>query len=89
MSPRRFCNAMRHYGAVTCGLSSKWWSEKHNLHHAFTNVVGVDEDIMVREQSRGARKRQRQKRERRRTGTEGNERKERKGLAVGLRKGNC
>lgn len=43
----KFCNAMRHYGAVTCGLSSKWWSEKHNLHHAFTNVVGVDEDIMV------------------------------------------
>ncbi|CAM9334113.1 unnamed protein product [Scytosiphon promiscuus] len=43
----KFCSAMRHYGAVTCGLSSKWWSEKHNLHHAFTNVVGVDEDIMV------------------------------------------
>ncbi|CBJ31246.1 Fatty acid desaturase [Ectocarpus siliculosus] len=42
----KFCSAMRHYGAVTCGLSSKWWSEKHNLHHAFTNVVGVDEDIM-------------------------------------------
>lgn len=39
---------MRHYGAITCGLSPKWWSEKHNLHHAFTNVVGVDEDIMVR-----------------------------------------
>lgn len=55
LSPRRFCNAMRHYGAVTCGLSSKWWSEKHNLHHAFTNVVGVDEDIMVREQSRESR----------------------------------
>lgn len=43
---------MRHYGAITCGLSSKWWSEKHNLHHAFTNVVGVDEDIMVREKER-------------------------------------
>lgn len=49
MAAGRFCNAMRHYGALTCGLSSKWWSEKHNLHHAFTNVVGVDEDIMVRD----------------------------------------
>lgn len=38
---------MRHYGALTCGLSSKWWSEKHNLHHAFTNVIGADEDIIV------------------------------------------
>ncbi|CAM9679190.1 unnamed protein product [Ascophyllum nodosum] len=43
----KFCSRMRHYGAVMCGLSSTWWSEKHNLHHAFTNVVGVDEDIMV------------------------------------------
>eukprot|EP00752_Nemacystus_decipiens_P009931 g8858.t1 len=43
----RYCTAMRHYGAVTCGLSSKWWSEKHNLHHAFTNVIGADEDIIV------------------------------------------
>ena len=44
----RYCTAMRHYGALTCGLSSKWWSEKHNLHHAFTNVIGADEDIIVR-----------------------------------------
>lgn len=44
----RFCRLFRHYGAVMCGLNSTWWSEKHNLHHAFTNVVGVDEDIMVR-----------------------------------------
>lgn len=43
----RYCTAMRHYGALTCGLSSKWWSEKHNLHHAFTNVIGADEDIIV------------------------------------------
>ncbi|CAM9799091.1 unnamed protein product [Pylaiella littoralis] len=42
-----YCTAMRHYGALTCGLSSKWWSEKHNLHHAFTNVIGADEDIIV------------------------------------------
>ncbi|CAN0369678.1 unnamed protein product, partial [Discosporangium mesarthrocarpum] len=47
MPTPRFCSWLRHYGALTCGLSSKWWSEKHNLHHAFTNVVGVDEDIMV------------------------------------------
>ncbi len=47
-SGTRYCKAMRHYGALTCGLSSKWWSEKHNLHHAFTNVIGADEDIIVR-----------------------------------------
>ncbi|CAM9407559.1 unnamed protein product [Ectocarpus sp. 13 AM-2016] len=43
----RYCTAMRHYGALMCGLSSRWWSEKHNLHHAFTNVIGADEDIIV------------------------------------------
>eukprot|EP00903_Cladosiphon_okamuranus_P014267 g13251.t1 len=43
----KYCTAMRHYGALACGLSSKWWSEKHNLHHAFTNVIGADEDIIV------------------------------------------
>ncbi|CAM9890893.1 unnamed protein product, partial [Hapterophycus canaliculatus] len=43
----KYCSAMRHYGALMCGLSSKWWSEKHNLHHAFTNVIGADEDIIV------------------------------------------
>ncbi|CAN0306112.1 unnamed protein product, partial [Phaeothamnion confervicola] len=43
----KWCATMRNFGAIFCGLSSKWWSEKHNKHHAFTNVVGVDEDIMV------------------------------------------
>ncbi|KAG5177566.1 fatty acid desaturase [Tribonema minus] len=38
---------MRYFGCLTVGLGAKWWSEKHNLHHAFTNLVGVDEDIMV------------------------------------------
>jgi fatty acid desaturase len=43
----KWCSSMRHFGAFAIGLSSKWWSEKHNTHHAHTNVIGIDEDIMV------------------------------------------
>lgn len=42
----RWCALMRPFGALTNGHSSSWWSNKHNLHHARTNEVGVDEDIM-------------------------------------------
>ena len=42
----RFCNAMRQFGALAAGLGTIMWGEKHNLHHAVTNVVGQDEDIM-------------------------------------------
>ena len=41
-----FCALMRPFGAVMNGHSATWWSNKHNLHHACTNEVGVDEDIM-------------------------------------------
>jgi len=41
-----FCSAMRPFGALMNGHSATWWSNKHNLHHACTNQVGVDEDIM-------------------------------------------
>ena len=26
-------------------MSTTWWSDKHNKHHARTNEVGIDEDI--------------------------------------------
>jgi fatty acid desaturase len=42
-----WCTFMRNFGCLSIGLSPKWWSEKHNKHHAWTNVIGVDEDIMV------------------------------------------
>ena len=42
----RFCSALRGFGALFNGHSAHWWSAKHNLHHALTNVVGFDEDIM-------------------------------------------
>lgn len=32
-------------GALVNGFSSKWWSNKHNTHHCYTNHVGIDEDI--------------------------------------------
>ena len=41
-----FCSAMRGFAALMNGHSATWWSNKHNLHHACTNQVGVDEDIM-------------------------------------------
>ena len=42
----RWCAFMRPFGALVNGHSATWWSNKHNLHHARTNEVGVDEDIM-------------------------------------------
>ena len=43
----KWCGMMRGFGALFNGHSATWWSNKHNLHHACTNVVGVDEDIMA------------------------------------------
>jgi len=28
-------------------MSTTWWSNKHNMHHALTNEVGYDEDIAL------------------------------------------
>ena len=42
----RWCAAMRGFGALFNGHSASWWSDKHNLHHARTNHIGMDEDIM-------------------------------------------
>mmetsp|Transcript_46372 Transcript_46372/g.72558 ORF Transcript_46372/g.72558 Transcript_46372/m.72558 type:complete len:453 (-) Transcript_46372:393-1751(-) len=43
----KWCTLMRNFGCIGTGLSPKWWSNKHNKHHAATNVIGVDEDIMI------------------------------------------
>lgn len=40
------CSRLRGFGGLVNGHSSFWWSNKHNLHHACTNEIGVDEDIM-------------------------------------------
>jgi hypothetical protein len=32
-------------GGVVNGFSSAWWSEKHNAHHVYPNLFGVDSDI--------------------------------------------
>ena len=42
----RLCTWLRGFGGLINGHSSFWWSNKHNLHHACTNEIGVDEDIM-------------------------------------------
>lgn len=36
---------MRPFGYFCGGMSTTWWSDKHNTHHARTNEVGIDEDI--------------------------------------------
>jgi len=43
----RFCTAMRGFGELVGGMSTTWWSNKHNMHHALTNEVGYDEDIAL------------------------------------------
>jgi len=30
---------MRGFGELGGGMSATWWSDKHNMHHALTNVV--------------------------------------------------
>lgn len=41
----RMSNSLRHFGAYAAGLGTTMWSDKHNMHHAKTNEVGVDEDL--------------------------------------------
>mmetsp|Transcript_16921 Transcript_16921/g.28174 ORF Transcript_16921/g.28174 Transcript_16921/m.28174 type:complete len:459 (+) Transcript_16921:38-1414(+) len=38
---------MRGFGELVGGMSTTWWSNKHNMHHALTNEVGYDEDIAL------------------------------------------
>ena len=44
---------MRGFGALFNGHSASWWSDKHNLHHARTNHVGMDEDIIAQLVTKG------------------------------------
>jgi len=41
----KFAEFMRPFGYFCGGMSTTWWSDKHNTHHARTNEVGIDEDI--------------------------------------------
>lgn len=41
----KFADFMRPFGYFCGGMSTTWWSDKHNTHHARTNEVGIDEDI--------------------------------------------
>ena len=46
-----FCMAMRGFGELVGGMSTTWWSMKHNMHHALTNEIGYDEDVPQHGQS--------------------------------------
>ena len=41
----KWADFMRPFGHICGGMSPTWWSDKHNVHHARTNEVGIDEDI--------------------------------------------
>lgn len=41
----KWADFMRPFGQICGGMSTTWWSDKHNVHHARTNEVGIDEDI--------------------------------------------
>ena len=41
----KFCAALRNIGGWGAGFSAAMWSDKHNTHHAMTNLVGTDEDL--------------------------------------------
>lgn len=43
----KWCESMRWLGAALNGHSVAWWSQKHSLHHAFTNEEEFDHDIMM------------------------------------------
>jgi len=43
----RWSMAMRPFGELIGGMSTTWWSNKHNMHHALTNEVGYDEDVAL------------------------------------------
>lgn len=43
----KWCDSMRWFGAVFNGHSDNWWSQKHSLHHSFTNEERHDNDVMM------------------------------------------
>jgi len=43
----RWATSMRAFGELIGGMSTTWWSNKHNMHHALTNEVGYDEDVAL------------------------------------------
>lgn len=43
----KWSSLMRPFGEIIGGMSTTWWSNKHNMHHALTNEVGYDEDIAL------------------------------------------
>merc|ERR1719217_344544 len=42
-----FSMAMRGFRELVGGMSTTWWSMKHNMHHALTNEIGYDEDVAL------------------------------------------
>lgn len=43
----KWCKTMRWFGAVFNGHSAEWWTQKHSLHHTFTNEEKHDNDILM------------------------------------------
>jgi fatty acid desaturase len=44
----KFCKLMRPFGALAVGVGATFWFEReHNLHHAMTNEVGADKNLLA------------------------------------------
>jgi len=43
---RKLNNALGYlFGNILCGFSVNWWKDRHNSHHAITNVLDSDPDV--------------------------------------------
>ena len=41
------CDALRYMPTLLNGHSVEWWSQKHSMHHTFTNEEHLDNDVMM------------------------------------------
>ena len=43
----KWCSMMRRMPTLLNGHSTEWWTQKHSLHHSFTNEEQLDGDIVI------------------------------------------
>jgi len=43
----RLCDSLRGFATWINGHSAEWWTQKHSMHHSFTNEHGKDQDITM------------------------------------------
>ena len=43
----KLCDSMRYMPTLLNGHSVEWWTQKHSMHHTFTNEEDMDGDVMM------------------------------------------